>query len=100
MDANPFQTTGNCQGRRRDLYSAAMNVSHLLCSACEKKFEARRLYNLCDCGKPLLVQYDLEVASQSMTKEKLRERAPNLWRYREVLPVDDPKNILCLGEGV
>src|SRR5215470_11115140 len=77
-----------------------MNVSHLVCSSCEKKYPARQLYNLCECGKPILVQYDLDRVSQSMTKEALRGRDPNLWRYREVLPVDDPNNILCLGEGM
>src|SRR5262249_25783553 len=80
--------------------SATMNVSHLLCSACQKHYEPRRLYNLCECGKPLLVQYDLESAAQSMTKDAVRTRPANLWRYREVLPVEHPENVLCLGEGM
>jgi len=77
-----------------------MNVTHLECGACGRKHEARRLHNLCvECGKPLLVRYRLEAASSSLTKEKLTRREPNLWRYREVLPVKDDENIVTLGEG-
>ena len=77
-----------------------MNVTHLECAACAAKHEARRLHNLCtECGKPLLVRYDLNSAASSLTKESLRERGPDLWRYREVLPVDSDENIVTLGEG-
>jgi len=77
-----------------------MNVTHLYCSACGKRYEPRKLYNLCECGKPLMVAYNLEAASRTLTPESLSGREPNLWRYREVLPVDDPGNVLSLGEGM
>jgi threonine synthase len=76
-----------------------MNVTHLYCSACGKEYEPRRLYNLCTCGKPLLVAYDLEAASRTLKPQSLQGRESTLWRYREVLPVDDDKNKLTLGEG-
>ncbi|HEY0323089.1 MAG TPA: threonine synthase [Pyrinomonadaceae bacterium] len=77
-----------------------MNVSHLECAACHETYEARRLLNLCGrCGKPLLVRYDLERASETLTKESLRGRPSSLWRYREVLPVERDENIVTLGEG-
>ena len=77
-----------------------MNVTHLECAACHLEHEARRLHNLCrDCGKPLLVRYDLERAKSALTKESLVGRRPDLWRYREVLPVEDDTNIVSLGEG-
>src|SRR5258706_7310867 len=77
-----------------------MNVTHLECAACGLKHEARRLHNLCtQCGKPLLVRYDLKSAAASLTKESLKERTPDLWRYREVLPVEQDENIVTLGEG-
>jgi threonine synthase len=58
------------------------------------------LHNLCtQCGKPLLVRYDLRQAARSLTKESLKGRASNLWRYREVLPVERDENIVTLGEG-
>lgn len=76
-----------------------MNVTHLYCSACGEKYEPNKLYNLCVCGKPLLVAYDLETAAKTLTKESLASRVPTLWRYEEVLPVVNKENRLSLGEG-
>ena len=77
-----------------------MNITHLECGLCGLKHEARRLLNLCrECGKPLLVRYDLEQAAQTLTKESLPARRADLWRYREVLPVENDENIVSLGEG-
>ncbi|MFZ0064451.1 MAG: threonine synthase [Pyrinomonadaceae bacterium] len=77
-----------------------MNITHLECAACGLRHEAQRLLNLCrECGKPLLVRYDLERAGRSLKKDSLAGRRPDLWRYREVLPVADDANIVSLGEG-
>jgi threonine synthase len=77
-----------------------MNVSHLECAACGETYEARRLLNLCErCAKPLLVRYDLGRAARTLTKESLKGRRADLWRYREVLPVERDENIVTLGEG-
>jgi threonine synthase len=77
-----------------------MNVTHLECAACGVRYEARRLHNLCtECGKPLLVRYDLEAAGRTLTKESLKLRRADLWRYMEVLPVEREENIVSLGEG-
>lgn len=77
-----------------------MNITHLECALCGLHHEAQRLHNLCSqCGKPLLVRYDLEQADQTLTKESLKGRRADLWRYREVLPVERDENIVSLGEG-
>src|ERR1041384_7996907 len=77
-----------------------MNVTHLECGLCGLEHEAHRLHNVCTaCGKPLLVRYDLERAAVTLRKESLASRRPDLWRYREVLPVDSDENIVSLGEG-
>lgn len=77
-----------------------MNITHLECALCGLHHEAQRLHNLCSqCGKPLLVRYDLEQADQTLTKESLKRRRADLWRYREVLPVERDENIVSLGEG-
>ena len=77
-----------------------MNVTHLECALCGLKHEARTLQNLCrECGKPLLVRYDLARAKESLKKESLLSRRCDLWRYREVLPVENEENIVSLGEG-
>ena len=77
-----------------------MNVTHLECALCGLKHEAHRLHNVCTaCGKPLLVRYDLDRAKMTLRKESLAARRPNLWRYREVLPIEDDDNSISLGEG-
>src|SRR5258708_4739052 len=77
-----------------------MNVSHLYCSACAKRYDAGQLLNLCECGKPLLVAYRLDRAAMTLRKELLPGREPTLWRYREVLPLQDDRNRMTLGEGM
>jgi len=77
-----------------------MNVTHLECALCGLRHEARTLQNLCvECGKPLLVRYDLEQAAKTLTRDSLAARESSLWRYREVLPVEAPENIVSFGEG-
>ncbi len=77
-----------------------MNITYLECASCHKNYEAGKLHNLCiECGKPLLVRYDLEKAGQTLTKESLENREANLWRYAEVLPVENESNIVSFGEG-
>lgn len=76
------------------------NVTHLECAACATRYEPARLYNVCEkCGKPLLVRYDLEEAQRSLTRNSLRTRRSDMWRYREVMPVASDANIVSLGEG-
>ena len=74
-------------------------VSHLECARCGREFPPGRIYNLCPCGSPLLVRYDLRSAATSLTVSGLASRPSNLWRYREVLPVEKDSSIVCLGEG-
>lgn len=77
-----------------------MNVTHLECAACGARYTKGTLLNLCTrCSKPLLVRYDLVRAGQSLTREGLVGRSADMWRYREVLPVESDANIVTLGEG-
>jgi threonine synthase len=76
-----------------------MFVTHLSCWACGKTYDSHTLLNLCTCGKPLKVNYDLSVAGKAVSPEKLLSRPWNLWRYREVLPLADAIEPPTLGEG-
>ena len=51
-------------------------------------------------GRPLWVRYDLEAAGAAMTKKAVAGREPTMWRYRELLPVEDDSKIATLGEGM
>jgi threonine synthase len=77
-----------------------VNVTHLECAACGKHREAGRLHNLCECGGPLLVRYDLARAGAGWTREQLAGAPINMWRYAPVLPVRNSTSIVSLGEGM
>src|SRR5262245_64141758 len=42
------------------------------------------------CFGPLEVEYDHAVVAQTFTREAIARRAPGIWRYAELLPVDAP----------
>ncbi len=73
-------------------------VTHLECSDTGEHYPADTIQGLSRTGRPLLVRYDLERLKAVFTKADLEGRAPDLWRYRELLPVRRTENILSLGE--
>jgi threonine synthase len=77
-----------------------MNVTHLECALCGLRHEPNILQNLCtECGKPLFVRYDLAAAANGLDRNTLSHREASLWRYREVLPIENTENIVTFGEG-
>ena len=75
-------------------------LTHLECTACGRTVEADQPVRTCPaCGKVLYARYDLDAAKRSMTREALASRAPDMWRYFEVLPIRDQSNVVTLGEG-
>lgn len=74
-------------------------VTHLECSRCGRSFEAGQVHNLCPCGGPLLVRYDLEKARKSWNRAWIPNGPSSMWRYQPVLPVRRPESIVSLGEG-
>ncbi|MFB3887820.1 MAG: threonine synthase [Thermodesulfobacteriota bacterium] len=77
-----------------------MYVSHLECPKCKASYESEKPTQLCRCGSPLLVRYDLKKIRGKFRKKPLSLRKPDLWRYRELLPVREEGNIVSLGEGM
>ena len=73
-------------------------ATFLECSGCQKKFSLSQInsYAPC-CNKPLLVNYQV---SASFLKEDLTQRENTMWRYFEMLPVQNKKSIVSLGEGM
>ncbi len=76
-----------------------MPLTHLDCTRCDRRYPPGQILNLCECGGPLFARYDLERAAHEMRPGHLALREPSLWRYREVLPVEDPDDRISLGEG-
>src|SRR5687767_13578022 len=76
-----------------------MLLTHLECTKCNRRYEPGQVLNLCECGGPLFARYNLERAAKSMRPGHLALREPSLWRYDDVLPVDNPDHRISLGEG-
>jgi len=75
-------------------------VQYLQCAGCGARVEDDRLWNVCSvCGKPLVVIYDLKKVRKKVTPDVVKKRPPDIWRYRELLPVQDPPAVKSLGEG-
>ncbi len=75
-------------------------ITHLECSLCGKRHEAGQVHNLCECGGPLLVRYDLEKVRASWSREWIPNGPSSMWRYAPVLPVSKPAAMITLGEGM
>jgi threonine synthase len=75
-------------------------VTHLECSETGERYPADEIHNLSRAGKPLLVRYDLAGVKRELSKDKLAARPPDLWRYRELLPVRRKDDIVSLGEAM
>src|SRR5919108_5434349 len=71
----------------------------IVCPRCDRRFPLTELVNLCVCGAPLLVRYDLKKAATALTQSALDRRVLTLWRYRELLPLQEDANLISLGEG-
>jgi len=76
-------------------------LTHLECSVpCgAPPRDPRGPHHLCSCGLPLVARYDLAAAARSWRRESLAGRAPDMWRYRELMPLADGEQPVTLGEG-
>jgi threonine synthase len=72
-------------------------ISYLECSKCGEHISPEKPQTICPKdGGSLYVRYDLASLKGKFTRESLRGRPANMWRYHEVLPGDEP---VTLGEG-
>ena len=75
-------------------------LSELKCTGCAETYDPNVVQTFCSaCQSPLLVYYDLESAREILDRDEISERNTGMWRWREILPIQDPDNVLTLGEG-
>ena len=65
------------------------NVKYARCVKCGKIYEAVPDLTNCECGGILDIVYDYDYIRSVLTKEKLAARPHTMWRYRELLPVEE-----------
>ena len=60
------------------------------CRACGNAQPIGLSYVCPACFGPLEVEYDYAVVGATLTRAAIAARAPGIWRYAELLPVDEP----------
>ncbi len=73
-------------------------VTHLECSKTGEHYPKDTLHGMSRAGAPLIVRYDLDALGRSVTKEAVAARPPDMWRYREFLPLGEDVEPVSLGE--
>jgi threonine synthase len=73
-------------------------ATRLECSVCKQTYPADQVANLCACGSPLLVRFDLDTLRHRWPRRAVAGGPSNMWRYAPILPPADA-SIVTLGEG-
>ena len=63
-------------------------VKGLKCRECSREYPVAPVYVCEFCFGPLEVIYDYKSIKRLLTRKVIEKREKNLWRYRELLPVD------------
>lgn len=72
----------------------------LICPECHRLFEPSQAQTFCgDCRSPLLTQYNLVELRTRLNRDVIRKRPRGMWRWHELLPVNEPHFQVSLGEG-
>ena len=77
-----------------------MHEPDLICLKCGESIALARMSSNCPaCGFDLLdVRYDYESIARELPAQ-WAQRPFDMWRYRELLPLRNPANIVSMGEG-
>ena len=69
-------------------------MNELLCPKCRARYPLEIARWRCDCGSYLDIDFE-----PAFDIDKIKSRPPNLWRYREAIPIQDDANIISFDEG-
>jgi threonine synthase len=64
------------------------HIKGLKCRECGREYPIEPIYVCEFCFGPLEVAYDYKSIAKAMNRKKIEKRDKNLWRYRELLPID------------
>ena len=78
---------------------SSARVLGLRCRECGAEYELRATH-VCDaCFGPLDVAYDYDAIRKVVSRERIEAGPPTMWRYRDLLPLEDRAQVVTLGEG-
>src|SRR5215831_17451304 len=64
-------------------------VKGLKCRECGRSYPKQPSAGCEDCFAPLEVDYDYDSIAGALSRDLILSRPKNLWRYRELLPIDE-----------
>lgn len=64
-------------------------IKGLKCRECHRLYKAEAIYVCEFCFGSLEVDYDYDAIKSVLTREKIAEGPKSIWRYRELLPIED-----------
>jgi len=76
-----------------------MFVEFIECTKCGEKYKSGLNYNCTKCGSILDIKYDYEKIRDRIDMRRLPISGSGVWRYKELLPIENPSNIVSLNEG-
>lgn len=75
-------------------------VLGMSCVSCGEERSVDDMYFRCKkCNEPLEVNYDLSKLGSVLDIDSFKKRTWDVWRYHELLPINDKLNMISLMEG-
>ena len=71
----------------------------LKCRECGAEYELQATHVCEMCFGPLDVVYDHAALKKVVTRERIEQGPASMWRYRDLLPIEDSTPVVTLGEG-
>ncbi|MBI2488083.1 MAG: threonine synthase [Deltaproteobacteria bacterium] len=68
-------------------------VKGLKCRECGREYPKEPIHVCEFCFGPLEVSYDYDELKNVISREAIQKREHNIWRYRELLPIDNPPSV-------
>ncbi len=72
-------------------------IKSLKCRECGQEYPLNKNYVCEECFGPLEIVYNYD--SMGLNKDSFHDRSRTVWRYFELLPISNKKNIVDLGAG-
>src|SRR6195256_4906147 len=71
----------------------------LKCRECGAEYELQATHVCEMCFGPLDVVFDYGALKKVVTRKRIEDGPASMWRYRDLLPIEDSTPIVSLGEG-
>ncbi|MEW6222026.1 MAG: threonine synthase [Candidatus Hadarchaeota archaeon] len=74
-------------------------VTGLRCRECGETYPKKIVHACSLCFGPLDVAYDYAAIAEKVSRESIARGPPTIWRYKDLLPVENEKSIVDIGAG-